>query len=183
MFISQLEGTPINRTGMPHPTDSQINSLASNTFHAATTTIAGEPDMRIQMITAVAVTSIGLGMTPALAQSGPHIGSYPTPAQQQRDRPEPGGLGYSPKWTPGPALSDGVVPVERAVCDRGSYFQHQVGTPRRPAHLLLSVHSAMQQPLHRALGDRRRNRFFASARCRVIDDDIGLSGHVCLQIA
>jgi hypothetical protein len=70
--------------------------------------------------------------------------------------------------TPG----DGMVPVERAVGDRGSYFQHQVGAPRRPAHLLLSVHSAMQQRLHRALSDRRRNRFFALACCRVVDDDI-----------
>jgi hypothetical protein len=26
-----------------------------------------------------------------------------------------------------------MVPVERVVRDRGSYFQHQVGAPRRPA--------------------------------------------------
>lgn len=35
----------------------------------------------------------------------------------------------------------------------------------------------------RALGDRRRDRFLASASGRVVDDDIGLSGHVCLELA
>ena len=58
-----------------------------------------------------------------------------------------------------------------------------MSAPRRPAHLLLGIHSPMQQPLHRALGDRRRNRFFASAGCRVVDDDVGLSGHISLEIA
>jgi hypothetical protein len=29
---------------------------------------------------------------------------------------------------------------------------------RRTAHLLLSIHSPVQQPLHRALGDRCRDR-------------------------
>jgi len=76
-----------------------------------------------------------------------------------------------------------MVPVERTVHDGGSHLPHQLSAPRRPSHLLLSIHSPMQQPLHRALGDRHRDRFFASANCRVVDDDIGLSGHVCLQIA
>jgi hypothetical protein len=49
--------------------------------------------------------------------------------------------------------------------------------------LLLGIHSSMQQPLHRALGDRRRNWFFASAGCGVVDDDIGLSRNICLEIA
>jgi hypothetical protein len=94
-----------------------------------------------------------------------------------------GWSGCSTKRTPGPALGDGVVPVERAVHCRGWDFQHQMSAPRRPSHLLLSIHSAVQQPLHRALGDRRRNRFFASAGCRVVDDEIGLSGYVGLEIA
>ena len=94
-----------------------------------------------------------------------------------------GWLGCSPKRSPGPAFGDGVVPVERAVYRGGSYFQHQMGAPRRPAHLLLRVHSAVREPLHRALGDRRRNRFFASAGCGVVDDDVGLSGYVGLEIA
>jgi len=41
----------------------------------------------------------------------------------------------------------------------------------------------MQQPLHRALCDRRRNWFFASAACGVVDDDIRLSRNICLEIA
>ena len=49
--------------------------------------------------------------------------------------------------------------------------------------LLLSIHSPMQQPLHCALGDCRRNWFFAAAGCRVVDDDVGLSRNICLEIA
>jgi hypothetical protein len=56
-----------------------------------------------------------------------------------------------------------------------------MSAPRR--HLLLGIHSPVQQPLHRALGDRRRNRVFAPAGCRLVNDNIGLSGYVCLQIA
>ena len=95
----------------------------------------------------------------------------------------PGVLHRPPKRTAGPALGDGMVPVERSVHDRGSHLQHQMGTPRRPAHLLLSVHSEVQQPLNRALGDRRRDRFLASANCCVIDNDIGLSRYVRLKVA
>jgi hypothetical protein len=49
--------------------------------------------------------------------------------------------------------------------------------------LLLGIHSPMQQPLHRALGDRRRNWFLASAGCGVVDDDTRLSQNICLEIA
>ena len=105
------------------------------------------------------------------------------PAKATRPSRTWGWSGRSPKRTAGPTLGDGMVPVERAVHDGGPHFQHQMSASRRPAHLLLCIHSPMQQPLHRALGDRRRNRFFASARCRVVDDDIGLSRHICLEIA
>jgi hypothetical protein len=70
-----------------------------------------------------------------------------------------GVLCRSPKRTPGRTLGDGMVPVERPVHYGGAHLQHQTSTSRRPAHLLLSIHSAVQQPLNRALGDRRRNRF------------------------
>jgi site-specific recombinase XerC len=40
-----------------------------------------------------------------------------------------------------------------------------------------------EQPLHRALSDRRRNRFFAAAGCGVVDDDVGLAGHISFEIA
>jgi hypothetical protein len=58
-----------------------------------------------------------------------------------------------------------------------------MSAPWRPAHLLLGIHSPMQQPLHRALGESRRNWFFASAGCGVVDDDIRLSRNICLEIA
>jgi hypothetical protein len=94
-----------------------------------------------------------------------------------------GGSGNPPKRTAGPTFGHGMVPVERTVHDGGPDFQHQMSASRRPAHLLLGIHSPMQQPLHRALRDRRRNRFFASAGRRVVDDDVGLSGHISLEIA
>src|SRR5471030_202560 len=94
-----------------------------------------------------------------------------------------GWSGRSPKRAACPTLCDGIIPAERAVHDGAPDFQHQMSAPRRPAHLLLGIHSPMQEPLHRAFGDRRRNRFFASAGCRVIDDDVGLSGHISLEIA
>jgi hypothetical protein len=71
------------------------------------------------------------------------------------DHPEGGGSGRSPKRAASPTLRDGVIPVERTVHDGGPDFQHQMSAPWRPAHLLLGSHSPMQQPLHRALGDRR----------------------------
>jgi transposase len=89
-----------------------------------------------------------------------------------------GWSGCSLKRGAGPTFGHGTIPVERAVHDGGPNFQHQMSAPRRPAHLLLGIHSPMQQPLHRALGDRRRNRFFKSAGRRVGDDDVGLSGHI-----
>ena len=46
--------------------------------------------MRIQTITRVSAVLIGLGVTPVLAQNGPHIGGWPTPAQQQKLTTEPG---------------------------------------------------------------------------------------------
>jgi hypothetical protein len=92
------------------------------------------------------------------------MGTGPNPS---RDRPKhEGWSGCSPKRAASPTFGHGIVPVERAVHDGGPDFQHQMSAPRRPAHLLLGIHSPMQQPLHRALGERRRNWFLASAGCR-----------------
>ena len=102
---------------------------------------------------------------------------------RNRDRPERGGSGHSSKRAAGPTFGHGMVSVERAVYAGGSDFQHQMSAPQRPAHLLLGIHSPMQQPLHRALCDRRGNRFFASAGCRIVDDDVGLAGHISFEIA
>src|ERR1700690_103862 len=76
-----------------------------------------------------------------------------------------------------------MVTVEGFVHDRSSNLQHQMCALRRPAHLLLSIHPAMQQPLNCAFRGCRRDRFLASPGRRVVDDDIGLSGYVCLQSA
>jgi hypothetical protein len=54
---------------------------------------------------------------------------------------------------------------------------------RRPAHLLVGVHPAVQQPLHRALSGRSRYRFIATPCRRMVDDQIGLPGHVGLETA
>ena len=94
-----------------------------------------------------------------------------------------GGSGRSPKRAVSPTLRDGIIPVECSVHDGGPDFQHQMSAPRRPAHLLLGMHSPMQQPLHRALGDRRRNWFFASAGCGIVDNDIRLSRNICVEVA
>ena len=52
-----------------------------------------------------------------------------------------------------------------------------------PAHVLLCVHSPVQQPLHGTFRDRRRNRLVLLSRRGVIDDDIRLSTNICLEIA
>jgi hypothetical protein len=47
-----------------------------------------------------------------------------------------------------------VIAFKGAVYCRSSNFEHQVRTARRPTHLLLGIHPAMEQPLRRAFGDR-----------------------------
>ena len=51
----------------------------------------------------------------------------------------------------------------------------------RPTHLLLGVHPAVQQPLHRAFGDRRGDWLLAPPGRRIIDDDIGLPAYICFE--
>ncbi len=46
--------------------------------------------MRLQTIVATIATIIGTGVTPVLAQNGPHIGGWPSPAEQQALTREPG---------------------------------------------------------------------------------------------
>jgi hypothetical protein len=81
----------------------------------------------------------------------------------------------------GAPLGGGMIPIERAVHHRGSNLQHQMGAAGRPPHLLAGAHAAMQQPLHRALGGRRRDRLLAASRRCIVDDDLGLSGHIGLE--
>jgi hypothetical protein len=44
-----------------------------------------------------------------------------------------------------------MIFVEGSVDDRGSDLEHQMRASRRPTHLLIGTHPAVQQPLHRAL--------------------------------
>jgi hypothetical protein len=52
---------------------------------------------------------------------------------------------------------------------------------RRPAHLLIGAHSAVQWRLHRALGWRRRYRLLAVPRRRIVGNHRGLSDDVRLK--
>src|SRR5690242_19646300 len=92
-----------------------------------------------------------------------------------------GSSSLTPVWAFGTPLGSGMVLLECAVHHRGSNLQHQVGPTGRPPHLLAGAHSAMQQPLHRAFGGRRRDRLATAAGCRIVDDDLGLSGHIGLE--
>jgi hypothetical protein len=95
--------------------------------------------------------------------------------RQGRRRPSRtwGSSRRTPERTAGPALGDSVIPLKRPVGGRGSNLQHQMSASGRPAHVLLCVHSPVQQPLHGTFGNRRRNRLVLMPRRGVIDDDIG----------
>jgi len=67
-------------------------------------------------------------------------------------------------------LSDSIAPLEGAVRYSGSNLQHHMCSARRPAHLLIRAHPAMNQPLHGAFCRRRRYWLGVVARCRIVDD-------------
>src|SRR5208283_3360742 len=85
------------------------------------------------------------------------------------------------KRATGPSFSGRVIRVEGPVDDRGTDLEHQMRPSRRPAHLLVGAHPPVQQPLHRALGGRRRYRLTASPGGGIIDDQTGLPGYVSLE--
>lgn len=80
---------------------------------------------------------------------------------------------------PAPTLRDGIVAVERTVHDGGPDFRHQMRASRIPTHLLLSIHSSIQQPLHRALGNDRQDWCFTLAAPRIVDGAVQGSGGSC----
>jgi hypothetical protein len=71
-----------------------------------------------------------------------------------RDRPEGGVVRPLAETAGGPNARRRHSPGRACRSRRRSELSASNVPPRRPAHLLLSIHSAMQQPLHRALGDR-----------------------------
>ena len=92
-----------------------------------------------------------------------------------------GVLRGGPKWALGPTLGERMVPVECAVHDCGSDLENQMSATWRPTHLLLCVHSPMQQPLHGALSRRRRDWLFAPSCGRVINNNPSLSDNIRLK--
>ena len=99
-----------------------------------------------------------------------------------RDRLKPGGSCCAPIGTMSRSFGDGMILFESTVHHRASDLEHQMCPSWRPTHLLLGVHPAMQQPLHRAFRDRRRDRLLATPGCRVIDDDIGLPAYIRFEV-
>jgi hypothetical protein len=101
--------------------------------------------------------------------------------KQPRDRLKPGGSCRAAIRTAGAPFCDGVIALEGTVHRRASNLKHQMRATWRPTHLLLGVHPAVQQPLHRAFGDRRRDWLLAPPGRRVIDDDIGMPVYLCFE--
>src|ERR1700733_5546753 len=85
------------------------------------------------------------------------------------------------KRTAGAPFCDGVIEREGTVHNSASNLEHQMRGAWRPTHLLLGVHPAVPQPLHRAFGDRRGDWLLAPSGRRIIDDDIGLPAHICFE--
>jgi hypothetical protein len=72
-----------------------------------------------------------------------------------RDRLKPGGLCRATKRTAGAPFFGGVIVLEGTVHHHPRNLEHQVRPAWCPTHLLLGLHPAVYQPLHRAFGDRR----------------------------
>jgi hypothetical protein len=72
-----------------------------------------------------------------------------------------------------------MIPVERAVHDGGPDFPHQMSAPRTSA---FDAGHSFADAAAIALGDCRLYRFFTATGCRVVDDHVGFSGHISLDI-
>jgi hypothetical protein len=91
--------------------------------------------MRIRTITRLSAILIGLGVTPVLAQNAPqehpHIGGWPTPAQQQQLTTEPG---YS--------IGTGAAHVDSRSNPSGTKTRRQVATqPGNSAGAVAAAHT------------------------------------------
>src|SRR4051812_23679287 len=85
------------------------------------------------------------------------------------------------EWSTGPPLSGGMVLGKGIVRNSGADLQHAMGASWGPTHLLVGAHPTVQQPLHRALRGRRRDRLVAALCRRIIDDQVRLPGDVGLE--
>ena len=93
------------------------------------------------------------------------------------------GLCRAPVGTTGPCFGNGAIVFEGSVHHRAPNLEHQVRTTRRPTHLLLGIHPAMEQPLHGAFGNRSRDWLLTPSGCCIIDDDIGLTADIGFEVA
>ena len=75
-----------------------------------------------------------------------------------------------------------VVAFECSVHNGSANLEHEVGSSRRPAHLLFCCHSTMQQPMDHAFGWRRRDWLARTPSGGVIDDRGELPGDVSLKV-
>src|SRR5215207_5708767 len=94
-----------------------------------------------------------------------------------------GALCCRAEWSTGPPLGGGMVLGKGVVRNSGADLQHAMGASWGPTHLLVGAHPTVQQPLHRALRGRRRDRLVAALCRRIIDDQVRLPGDVGLEPA
>ena len=92
-----------------------------------------------------------------------------------------GALCCRAEWSRGPPLSGGMVLGKGIVRNSSADLQHAMGASWGPTHLLVGAHPTVQQPLHRALRGRRRDRLVAALCRRIIDDQVRLPGDVGLE--
>ncbi len=102
---------------------------------------------------------------------------------ETRDRLKPGGSCRAPIGATDLRFGDGVIVFEGAVHHRAPNLEHQVRAAGRPSDLLLGIQAAVQQPLHRALGDRCRDWLLPPSGCCIVDDDIGLAAYIRFEVA
>jgi len=74
-----------------------------------------------------------------------------------------------------------VVLLECSVHNGRPHLEHEVCSSRWPAHLLFGHHPAMQKPMNRALGLRRRGWLAGTPCGGIIDNRIELSGDICIE--
>src|SRR4051812_50063356 len=82
-----------------------------------------------------------------------------------------GALCCRAEWSRGPPLGGGMVLGKGIVRNSGADLQHAMGASWGPTHLLVGAHPTVQQPLHRALRGRRRDRLVAALGRRIIDEE------------
>ena len=71
--------------------------------------------------------------------------------------------------------------TECAIVDRATDLKQKIGTPPRPAYLLLLVHPPVHQEIGRAFGDRGANPQARAVPLGVVDQPGALAGQIAVQ--